>query len=97
MPRTLAIIAPSHYRYNFEAKKRKISQYAETSLECDRRFYRRKSIERNRKNGSFLPSLGIKTKLSEYTENYQGTAEKIQEAFIARNWLAIGRKRHCKT
>ncbi|GAB1356868.1 hypothetical protein MASR1M29_10360 [Cloacibacterium normanense] len=26
------------------------------------------------------------------TENYQGTAEKIQEAFIARDWLAIGEK-----
>ena len=41
---------------------------------------------------AFFQSLGIKTKLSEYTENYQGTAEKIQEAFIARNWLAIGEK-----
>ncbi len=27
--RTLAIIAPSHYRYNFEAKKEKLAQYAE--------------------------------------------------------------------
>jgi NADP-dependent alcohol dehydrogenase len=27
--RTLAVIAPSHYRYNFEAKKEKLAQYAE--------------------------------------------------------------------
>ena len=27
--RTLAIIAPSHYTYNFEAKKEKLAQYAE--------------------------------------------------------------------
>ena len=28
---------------------------------------------------AFFQSLGIKTKLSEYTENYQGTAEKFKK------------------
>ena len=32
---------------------------------------------------SFSNSLGINTKLSEYTENYQGTAQKIAQTFEA--------------
>ena len=37
---------------------------------------------------AFLPKFRDKTKLSEYTENYQGTAEKIQKLlFLIRNWL----------
>lgn len=90
--RTLAIIAPSHYRYNFEAKKEKLTQYAERVWNVTEGTTEEKALKGIEKMEAFFQSLGIKTKLSEYTENYQGTAEKIQEAFIARNWLAIGEK-----
>ena len=90
--RTLAIIAPSHYRYNFEAKKEKLAQYAERVWNVAEGSIEDKALKAIEKMEAFFQSLGIKTKLSEYTENYQGTAEKIQEAFIARNWLAIGEK-----
>ena len=90
--RTLAIIAPSHYRYNFEAKKEKLAQYAERVWNVTEGTTEEKALKGIEKMEAFFQSLGIKTKLSEYTENYQGTAEKIQEAFIARNWLAIGEK-----
>ena len=90
--RTLAIIAPSHYRYNFEAKKEKLAQYAERVWNVTEGSTEEKALKGIEKMEAFFQSLGIKTKLSEYTENYQGTAEKIQEAFIARNWLAIGEK-----
>lgn len=90
--RTLAIIAPSHYRYNFEVKKEKLAQYAERVWNVTEGSTEEKALKGIEKMEAFFQSLGIKTKLSEYTENYQGTAEKIQEAFIARNWLAIGEK-----
>jgi NADP-dependent alcohol dehydrogenase len=42
------------------------------------------------KTEEFFHSLGIKTKLSEYTEAYKGTAENIEERFNARGWKALG-------
>ena len=80
--RTLAIIAPSHYRYNFEAKKEKLAQYAERVWNVTEGSTEEKALKGIEKMEAFFQSLGIKTKLSEYTENYQGTAEKIQEAFF---------------
>jgi NADP-dependent alcohol dehydrogenase len=34
--------------------------------------------------------LGIATKLSEYTEDYKGTAELISKRFTERGWLGLG-------
>ena len=90
--RTLAIIAPSHYRYNFEAKKEKLAQYAERVWNVTEGTTEEKALKGIEKMEAFFQSLGIKTKLSEYPENYQGTAEKIQEAIIEKNWLEIGEK-----
>ena len=88
--RTLAIIAPSHYKYNFEAKKEKLAQYGErvwniTEGSVDEKAY--KAIE---KTVSFFHTLGIDTKLSDYTKNYKGTAKKIAKRFTDRGWLGLG-------
>ena len=90
--RTLAIIAPSHYRYNFEAKKEKLAQYAERVWNISEGTLEEKANKGIDKMEAFFQSLGINTKLSEYTENYQGTAEKVEKTFIDRNWLKIGEK-----
>lgn len=88
--RTLAIVAPQHYRYNFSTKKEKLAQYAE-------RVWRVKesNLEAQAHAGiehleAFFHSLGIKTKLSEYTLDYEGTAEKVKKAFADRGWEALG-------
>lgn len=90
--RTLAIIAPSHYRYNFEAKKEKLAQYAERVWNVTEGSIDEKANKGIDKMEAFFQSLGINTKLSDYTENYQGTAEKVEKTFIERNWLKIGEK-----
>ncbi|WP_165734081.1 iron-containing alcohol dehydrogenase [Polaribacter sp. 20A6] len=88
--RTLAVIAPSHYKYNFEAKKEKLAQYGErvwniTEGSIDDKAYA--AIERT---VAFFHELGIDTKLSDYTKEYEGTAEKIAQRFTDRGWLGLG-------
>lgn len=88
--RTLAIIAPSHYRYNFESKKEKLAQYGKrvwgiTDGSTD--DIARAAIV---KTEEFFHSMEIKTKLSEYTDDYKGTAERISERFTDRGWAGLG-------
>lgn len=88
--RTLAVIAPSHYKFNFEAKKEKLAQYAArvwniTDGNTDDKAYA--AIE---KTVAFFHELGIDTKLSDYTKDYEGTAEKIAQRFTDRGWLGLG-------
>lgn len=88
--RTLAVIAPSHYRYNFEAKKGKLAQYAERVCGIKEGTVEEKAEQGIKKMEEFFHSLDIKTKLSEYTEEYQGTAERVEKAFTERKWLGLG-------
>jgi len=88
--RTLAVIAPSHYKYNFEAKKDKLAQYGErvwniTEGNTDDIAYL--AIE---KTVAFFHALGINTKLSDYTKDFEGTAETISQRFTDRGWLGLG-------
>jgi len=88
--RTLAIIAPSHYRYNFESKKIKLAQFAERVFGVQTGTIEEKATEGIEKMEAFFHSLNIKTKLSDYTSEYQGVAERIESRFIARNWMGLG-------
>lgn len=90
--RTLAIIAPSHYRYNFEAKKEKLAQYAERVWNITEGSVEEKATQGIAKMEEFFQSLGIKTKLSDYTDNYKGTAELVEKTFLDRKWLALGER-----
>ena len=42
----------------------------------------------------FFHSLEINTKLSEYTEDFAGTAEKIERTFTDRNWVGLGENKN---
>jgi NADP-dependent alcohol dehydrogenase len=90
--RTLAIIAPSHYRYNFEAKKEKLAQYAERVWNVSEGSLEEKANKAIERMETFFQSLGIQTKLSDYTSEYQGTAEKIEKVFLDRKWLGLGER-----
>ena len=94
--RTLAILAPSHYRYNFETKKAKLAQYAERIWNITEGTEDEKAKAGIEKTEEFFHSLGIKTKLSEYTDNYSGTAEIISKRFIERRWTKLGEHQSLK-
>ena len=91
--RTLAILAPNHFLYNFEAKKAKLAQYAERVWNVTEGDEDQKAKVGIKKTEEFFHSLGIKTKLSEYTDNYAGVAEEIAKRFTDRGWLGLGENR----
>ena len=88
--RTLAVIAPSHYKYNFEAKKEKLAQYGERVWNITEGSIDDKAYAAIEKTEAFFQGLGIDTKLSDYTEDYEGTAEEISKRFTARGWKGLG-------
>lgn len=90
--RTLAIIAPSHYTYNFENKKEKLAQYAERVWGVTEGTLDEKAKAGIEKTKTFYNSLGIKTSLSEYTKDYEGTAEIISKRFTDRGWKGLGER-----
>ena len=88
--RTLAIITESHYTYNLESKKEKLAQYAERVWNVTEGTPKEKALAGIKKTTEFFHSLGIETKLSEYTEDYKGTAQIISKRFTDRGWLGLG-------
>ncbi|UAM99040.1 iron-containing alcohol dehydrogenase [Polaribacter litorisediminis] len=88
--RTLAIITESHYKYNFEAKKEKLAQYGERVWNINEGSIDEKANAAIEKTTAFFKSLGINTKLSDYINDYEGTAEEIAKRFTNRGWLGLG-------
>ena len=90
--RTLAIIAPSHYRVNFDDKKEKLAQLAERVFGISAGTIEQKAMSVISSLETFFHSLEISTKLSEYTSEYKGTAETIEETFTNRGWKGLGER-----
>lgn len=88
--RTLAVIVPSHYKFNFETKKEKLAQYAERVWNITEGSTDDKAYAAIEKTEDFFQDLGIDTKLSDYTKDYEGTAEIIAKRFTDRGWKALG-------
>lgn len=88
--RTLAVIAPSHYRYFLESKKEKLAQYGARVWGVTGATTEEIAKAAIAKTEDFFHSLDINTKLSEYTDQYQGTAEKIAKRFTDRGWMGLG-------
>lgn len=87
--RTLAIIAPNLYKVKFENKKEKLIQYGQRifGLEgsCGEEAINRTKI--------FFESLGVKTQLSDYTDDYMSTPKTIRKRFEERGWENIGERK----
>lgn len=92
--RTLAVVAPSHYRYNFDTKKGKLAQYAERVWGITEGSAEEKAEQAIVKLEEFFHSLQIQTKLSDYTQDFAGTAERVEKAFTERNWLGLGENKN---
>ncbi|MFK8045186.1 MAG: iron-containing alcohol dehydrogenase, partial [Crocinitomicaceae bacterium] len=71
--RTLAILAGSHYTYNLETKKEKLAQYASRVWGITDGTIEEKAKIGIDKTVGFFHSIGIDTKLSDYTKEYAGT------------------------
>jgi NADP-dependent alcohol dehydrogenase len=92
--RTLAIIAPSHYRYNFESKKIKLAQCAERVFGISSGSVEEKATACIQQFEQFFHKLGIPTRLSAYTDDYLGTAERIEARFNERGLVGLGEHRN---
>ncbi|MBN8640830.1 MAG: iron-containing alcohol dehydrogenase [Flavobacteriales bacterium] len=92
--RTLAIIGPNLYRALFETKKEKLAQYGERVWNVTGSSIDEKANQAIEKTVEFFHTMGMKTKLSENTENYQDTADFIVNRFDERGWKALGEKQN---
>lgn len=91
--RTLAIVAPSHYRFNLESKKDKLAQYAERIWNITEGCTEEKAKLGISKLETFFHSLNIATELSKYVEEHKNIAETIAKTFTERGWKGIGENR----
>ena len=92
--RTLAIIGPNLYRVLFETKKEKLAQYGQRVWNISGNSMDEIAHQAIDKTVEFFHTMGMKTKLSENTENYKETADFIVNRFQERGWLALGEKQN---
>ena len=92
--RTLAIIGPNLYRTMFETKKEKLAQYGERVWNVEGNSIEEKATQAIEKTVEFLHKMGMETKLSNYTTDYEKTADFIVDRFEERGWKAMGEKQN---
>jgi alcohol dehydrogenase YqhD (iron-dependent ADH family) len=91
--RTLAVIAPSLYKVMFETKKEKLAQYGKRIFNLtgtDDEI----ANEAINKTVEFFHTMGMDTKLSDYTKDYNKTADFIVNRFDERGWKGLGEKQN---
>jgi NADP-dependent alcohol dehydrogenase len=90
---SLAIIAPNLYRVMKTDKYEKLVQYGKRvwQLSGDDNTIADMAIE---KTSNFFTGLGVKTKLSDYTNNYKDTATIICKRFASRGWTGLGERQN---
>ena len=92
--RTLAIIGPNLYRTMFETKKEKLAQYGERVWNVKGTSVEEKATQAIEKTVEFLRKMGMETKLSNYTKDYEKAADFIVNRFEERGWKAMGEKQN---
>ena len=91
--RTLAVVGPNLYRVMFETKKQKLAQYGKrifnlTGTEDEI------AHEAINKTVVFFHAMGMQTKLSDYINDFDKTADFIVNRFEKRGWLGLGEKQN---
>lgn len=92
--RTLAIIGPNLYRVLFETKKEKLAQYGERVWNVTGNSIEEKATQAIEKTVEFLHKMGMETKLSNYTSDYEKASDFIVNRFEERGWKAMGEKQN---
>lgn len=91
--RTLAVIAPSLYTVMFDTKKEKLAQYGKRIFDLtgsDDDIAKAAIV----KTEAFFHTMGMDTKLSQYTDDYSKTADFIKDRFEKRGWKLMGEKQN---
>lgn len=91
--RTLAIIGPNLYRVLFETKKEKLAQYGKRIFNLSGTVDEIANEAIN-KTVEFFHTMGMDTKLSQYTDDYSKTANFIVNRFDERGWKAMGERQN---
>lgn len=91
--RTLAIIGPNLYRVMFETKKAKLAQFGRRvfNLSGSDDEVAKQAID---KMVDFFHSLGVQTKLSDYTDEGDKAEEWIVNRFEERGWIMMGEQKN---
>ncbi|MEM0577231.1 iron-containing alcohol dehydrogenase [Flavobacterium polysaccharolyticum] len=91
--RTLAIIGPNLYKVMFETKKGKLAQYGKRifNLTGTEDEIAQEAIN---KTVAFFHTMGMQTQLSEYTKEFDTTADFIANRFEERGWKGLGEKQN---
>jgi NADP-dependent alcohol dehydrogenase len=92
--RTLAIIGPNLYKVMFETKKDKLAQYGQRVWKIKGNSTEEIAEKAIEKTVEFYHKMGMKTKLSENTENFENTADFVVNRFEERGWKALGEKQN---
>jgi NADP-dependent alcohol dehydrogenase len=91
--RTLAIIFPNLYKVRFENKKEKLAQYGQRVWNITEGTLEERANAAIDRTVTFLHELGVKTRLSEYTDDYAKSAVFIEKRFTERGWKALGERK----
>lgn len=92
--RTLAIIAPNLYRVLFDTKKEKLAQYGQRVWNITADSIEEGASMAIEKTVQFFHVMGMDTKLSNYTPEYEKTADFIVKRFEERGWKALGERQN---
>jgi len=91
--RTLAIIGPHLYSVLFETKKEKLTQYGKRIFHLtgsDNEIAK----EAINKTVEFFHLMGMETKLSQYTDDFEKAASFIANRFEERGWKVLGERQN---
>lgn len=92
--RTLAIVGPNLYHVMFETKKDKLAQYGERIFGVSGSSVDEKATKAIEKTVEFFHKMGMQTKLSDYTKDFDKTADFIVNRFDKRGWKGLGEKQN---
>jgi len=91
--RTLAIVGPNLYQELFETKKEKLAQYGKRIFNLtgsDEEIAAAAIV----KTTAFFHVMGMQTKLSEYTTEFEQAANFIVTRFEERGWKGLGERQN---
>lgn len=88
--RTLAIIGPNLYWHQFDVKRDKLAQFGRRVWGIEEEDNSKLAQMALKKTILFYQKMGMKTKLSENTDNYQNTPKIVFDRFSERGWTELG-------
>jgi NADP-dependent alcohol dehydrogenase len=78
----------------FETKKEKLAQYGERVWQVAGTTVEEKANNAITKTVAFFHTMGMQTKLSDYTPEYAKAADFISNRFEERGWKTLGEKQN---